>query len=52
MQKFSKSLKAEWNRNLTAYLELKTNLQIFVHLIDSRHPLLDIDKNVDEFLKL
>ena len=49
--KGAKSLKAEWNRNLTAYLEQRPNLQIFVHLIDSRHPLLDIDKNVDEFLK-
>ena len=49
--KVAKSLKAEWNRNLTAYLEQRPNLQIFVHLIDSRHPLLDIDKNVDEFLK-
>ena len=47
----AKSLKAEWNRNLTGYLELRPNLQIFVHLIDSRHPLLDIDKNVDEFLR-
>ena len=49
--KVAKSLKAEWNRNLTAYLEQRPNLQIFVHLIDSRHPLLDIDKNVDEFLR-
>ncbi|WP_368030413.1 ribosome biogenesis GTP-binding protein YihA/YsxC [Arcobacter sp. s6] len=49
--KVAKSLKAEWNRNLTAYLEQRPNLQIFVHLIDSRHPLLDIDKNVNEFLK-
>ena len=47
----AKSLKAEWNRNLTAYLEQRPNLQIFVHLIDSRHPLLDIDTNVDEFLR-
>ena len=49
--KVAKSLKAEWNRNLTAYLELRPNLQIFVHLIDSRHPLLEIDRNVDEFLR-
>ena len=49
--KVAKSLKAEWNRNLTGYLELRPNLQIFVHLIDSRHPDLEIDKNVDEFLK-
>lgn len=48
--KVSKSIKAEWNRNLTQYLELRPNLQIFVHLIDSRHPDLAIDKNVDEFL--
>ena len=49
--KVAKSIKSEWNRNLTAYLEQRPNLQIFVHLIDSRHPLLDIDKNVDDFLR-
>ena len=49
--KVAKSLKAQWNRNLTEYLEKRPNLQIFVHLIDSRHPELQIDKNVDEFLK-
>jgi len=47
----SKSLKKEWNRNLTDYLEKRPNLQIFVHLIDSRHQNLPIDKNVDEFLE-
>ncbi|MFK2821946.1 ribosome biogenesis GTP-binding protein YihA/YsxC [Arcobacter sp. YIC-80] len=47
----SKSLKAAWNKNLTGYLEERPNLQVFVHLIDSRHPNLEIDKNVDEFLK-
>lgn len=46
----SKSLKKEWNKNLTGYLEQRPNLQIFVHLIDSRHPDLAIDKNVDDFL--
>ena len=48
--KVSKSLKREWNKNLTGYLEERPCLQIFVHLIDARHPQLDIDKNVDEFL--
>lgn len=47
----SKSLKKDWNRNLTGYLEQRPNLQIFIHLIDSRHPELAIDQNVDEFLK-
>ncbi len=46
----SKSLKAAWNKNLTGYLEQRANLQVFVHLIDARHPTLDIDKQVDEFL--
>lgn len=36
---------------MTGYLEQRPCLQIFVHLIDSRHPDLAIDKNVDEFLK-
>ena len=47
----SKSLKKEWNKNLTGYLEQRPCLQIFVHLIDSRHPGLAIDNNVDEFLR-
>ncbi|WP_072680785.1 ribosome biogenesis GTP-binding protein YihA/YsxC [Arcobacter sp. LA11] len=47
----SKSLKKDWNRNLTGYLEERPCLQIFVHLIDARHTDLAIDKNVDEFLK-
>lgn len=49
--KVSKSLKKDWNSNLTGYLEQRQCLQIFVHLIDSRHPNLAIDENVDEFLK-
>ncbi len=49
--KVAKSLKRDWNKNLTEFLEKRPNLQIFVHLIDSRHIDLDIDKSVDEFLK-
>lgn len=49
--KVSKTIKAQWNKNLTQYLEKRENLQIFIHLIDARHPELEIDKNVDEFLK-
>ena len=48
--KVSKSLKKEWHRNLTEFLEKRPSLQIFVHLIDARHTSLDIDKSVDEFL--
>lgn len=49
--KVSKTIKAQWNKNLIQYLEKRENLQIFIHLIDARHPELEIDKNVDEFLK-
>ncbi|MCK5294109.1 MAG: YihA family ribosome biogenesis GTP-binding protein [Arcobacteraceae bacterium] len=48
--KVSKSIKKEWHKNLTQFLEKRPSLQIFVHLIDSRHPTLEIDKSVDEFL--
>jgi len=47
----SKSLKKEWHKNLTEFLEKRPSLQIFVHLIDSRHTSLDIDKSVDDFLQ-
>ncbi len=48
--KVSKSIKKDWHRNLTEFLEKRPSLQIFVHLIDARHVALDIDKSVDEFL--
>ena len=48
--KVSKSLKKDWHKNLTDFLEKRASLQIFVHLIDARHINLDIDKSVDEFL--
>lgn len=49
--KVSKSLKKDWHKNLTDFLEQRPSLQIFVHLIDARHPNLEIDQNVDEFLQ-
>jgi len=48
--KVSKSLKKDWHKNLTDFLEKRPSLQIFVHLIDSRHPNLEIDQSVDDFL--
>jgi len=48
--KVAKTLKASWHKNLTQFLETRASLQIFVHLIDARHPNLEIDQNVDEFL--
>ncbi len=48
--KVAKSLKRDWNKNLTEFLEKRPNVQIFVHLIDARHNDLEIDKSVNEFL--
>lgn len=48
--KVAKSIKKDWHKNLTEFLEQRPSLQIFVHLIDSRHTSLEIDKSVDEFL--
>jgi GTP-binding protein len=49
--KVSKSLKEEWQKSLTQFLESRVSLRVYIHLIDSRHPNLDIDKEVEEYLK-
>ncbi len=49
--KVSKSIKKEWQKNLTDFLEQRKSIRLFVHLIDSRHPNLDIDCSVDDFLR-
>ena len=48
--KVSKSMKYDWEKNLTDYIAQREQIKLFVHLIDSRHPDLDIDIGVSEFL--
>ncbi|MBW6487595.1 ribosome biogenesis GTP-binding protein YihA/YsxC [Sulfurimonas sp.] len=48
--KVSKSIKSDWEKNLTDYISLRAQIKIFIHLIDSRHPHLEIDKSVSDFL--
>jgi GTP-binding protein len=48
--KVSKSLKEAWHINLTNFLQKRLSIQIFIQLIDARHPNLDIDANVEQFL--
>jgi len=48
--KVSKSLKEEWGKNLIQFLENRFNIRVFIHLIDARHPELEIDKNVAIYL--
>ena len=48
--KVSKSIKYDWERNLTDYISQREQIKLFIHLIDCRHPNLDIDTSVSEFL--
>ena len=53
--KVAKSQKELWNRNLVEFLRKRDCIRLFVHLVDSRHPNLEIDANlvafVGEFLR-
>ncbi|MGH2267626.1 ribosome biogenesis GTP-binding protein YihA/YsxC [Campylobacter taeniopygiae] len=49
--KVSKNLKEEWNVYLDEFLKLRTSIKLFIHLIDSRHIGLEIDKELDGYLK-
>jgi len=49
--KVSKSIKKEWGKNLDEFLKNRFNIKLFIHLRDARHPDLEIDNNVDEYLK-
>lgn len=49
--KVSKSMKEDWGENLTNFLKFRASVRVFVHLIDARHPTLEIDSYVDGFLK-
>jgi len=48
--KVSKSMKHDWEKNLTDYIAEREQIKLFIHLIDCRHPHLDIDTQVSEFL--
>lgn len=48
--KVAKSIKYDWEKNLTDYIAKREQIKIFIHLIDCRHPHLEIDTSVSEFL--
>ncbi|HDZ4966220.1 TPA: YihA family ribosome biogenesis GTP-binding protein, partial [Campylobacter jejuni] len=49
--KVSKNLKEIWNQNLDEFLKFRTSIKLFIHLIDSRHTHLEIDMNLNDYLK-
>jgi len=48
--KVSKSIKHDWEKNLTDYIGKRNQIKLFIHLVDCRHPFLEIDKDVVDFL--
>ena len=48
--KVSKSQKKDWEKNLLNFISKRKEIKLFIHLIDARHPHLEIDKGVFEFL--
>lgn len=48
--KVAKSIKYDWEKNLTDYIANREQIKIFIHLIDCRHPDLEIDTSVSDFL--
>jgi len=49
--KVSKSIKSDWEKNLTSFVAERKQIKLYLHLIDSRHPHLEIDRSVDEYLE-
>ena len=48
--KVSKSIKSEWQKSLTQFIAEREQIKLFIHLIDARHPDLEIDADVDSYL--
>ena len=48
--KVAKSVKHDWEKNLTDYISQREQIKLFIHLIDCRHPHLEIDTQVSNFL--
>lgn len=49
--KVSKSEQRLWEKNLTYFIKNRLSIRLFLLLIDARHPKLDIDIEVDNFLQ-
>ena len=48
--KVSKSIKHQWQRSLNQFIAEREQIKLFIHLVDCRHPDLDIDAQVDDYL--
>lgn len=49
--KVPKEKKKDWNETLNAFIKERLSIRLFIHLIDSRHLGLEIDENVNRYIK-
>jgi len=49
--KVSKSLHKEWQKSLNEYIQKRKTITLFIHLIDARHPDLEIDREVNSYIR-
>jgi hypothetical protein len=43
--------KSDWEKNLTQFISKRKQIRLFIHLIDARHPDLEIDRSVTQYLE-
>jgi GTP-binding protein len=49
--KVAKDKQASWRKNLNIFIKDRLSIRLFIRLIDARHTKLDIDKEVEEYVK-
>lgn len=49
--KAAKATREQWRRNLDEYLKNRSSIRLFVHLVDSRHADLAIDREASDYLQ-
>jgi len=49
--KVSKSLHKEWQKSLNEYIQKRKTITLFIHLIDARHTDLEIDREVNSYIR-
>lgn len=47
----SKSEKKAWQKSLNTFIKDRSSIRLFIHLVDARHPHMQIDKEVREYLQ-
>jgi GTP-binding protein len=49
--KVSKSEQKDWEKNLNEFISNRVSIRIFIHLVDARHPDLDLDAGVEAYIR-